>query len=116
MENRRVLPRRQTIYYLRVSDRKNRRLIGRVTDITTDGIRLCCEKPLAIDRTLCLTMDMPGPGKRKNRVKFEARSKWCGRDVNPDLFAAGLAIEKISDQDTRAIERLLVTSTFRKTV
>jgi hypothetical protein len=109
----RTLKRRHPVYYLKVVDRNTDRLVGRVADITTEGIRLVSEKPIASDSILPLRMVLPEKGTKTRGIDIDARSVWSGRDVNPDLYSAGFQLVNVSPQAEAAIEYLIHSASFQ---
>lgn len=104
---KRKLKRRHLIYYLRVFDQKTGQLLGRLVDITTEGIMLISEKPIEVNRTYKVRMALPTQILRRSDMVFEAVSVWSKRDVNPDFFATGFRITGVSEEDVAVVERLI---------
>ena len=48
MDEKRRQPRRRPIYYLQVTEEDIARPIGRVVDLTQDGMRLVSERPIPL--------------------------------------------------------------------
>ncbi len=89
MEDVRTQKRRHLIYYLTVTEDKTNRPLGRVVDITTDGLKVCTEIPIDINRNYSLRMDLPDSETGPKHVTFDAEGVWTDRDVNPDLWDIG---------------------------
>ena len=113
MTESRTLKRRHPIYYLKVVDRNTERLVGRVADITTEGMRLVSEEPIASDSMLQLRIVLPEKGMKTRESDIDARGVWSGRDINPDLHSAGFQLANVSPQAEAAIEYLIHSASFQ---
>ncbi len=107
MEEARTQKRNNLIYYLRVHDQNTNRLIGRVVDITTGGIRVYSKEPVRVDRVFQLRMDLPDSIGGDRHISIDARSVWCKRGANPDLYETGFETNNISPEDSEIIKRLI---------
>ncbi len=112
MTESRNLTRKYPIYYLRVHDRRNDSLIGRVVDLTTDGIRLVCDEPIKPGTNLQCKISLPGRGNRSGEVPFDAVTVWTNRDLNPDFYDTGCRLTSATPETTNAINRIIRTATF----
>jgi len=97
---------------MRVHDRTSSNLVGRVVDLTTEGMRIVSEQPVTAADALQLKMTLP-VGLGAAEVAFDARAVWSGPDINPDFFDTGLKIDAISDEGARSLERVMRLSSFR---
>lgn len=113
MQDRRRLKRRHLIYYLRVFDRQSGDLLGRLVDLTTEGIMLLSESPVPLGRTYSCRVVLPGQGADAREVTFDAHSVWCRKDVNPAFYAAGFTLEGPDPQAVETIEGLIAEYGFR---
>ena len=107
MENKRKLKRRHLIYYLRVFDISNGRLIGHLVDITKEGLMLISEQPLENEKQYTFRMVLPAEILNKAELTFIATVIWCKKDVNPDFYASGFRMISISEEDLVIIESLI---------
>ncbi|MBU0982316.1 MAG: PilZ domain-containing protein [candidate division Zixibacteria bacterium] len=112
-QDHRTLKRWQLTRYPAVVDAKTNRVIGRVADINTEGLRLIGPEPVQADGRRKLKLILPTGSRRGTEVTFVATSVWTGRDINPDLHATGMKFRRISPEDVRNIEYLVMTSSFR---
>ena len=103
----RKLKRRQLIYYLKVMDSQTEQPIGRLVDITTEGLMLVSSQPIALDKVYSLKMDLPAEMNQLKSVKFDAQSLWSNRDVNPDFIDTGFKFVDVSSNDISAITDLI---------
>lgn len=90
-ENRR-LKRWYLVMYLRVYDQDTEALLGHIVDINKDGLRLVSDRPVAVNRTFRMWVDIPKEDTTHQRIYLEAESMWCGKDINPDFYDTGFRI------------------------
>jgi hypothetical protein len=107
MEERRKLERSRLIHYLMIYERGNEHPIGNLVDITPAGIMVITEKPLPVNASLQLQMNFPEEVAGKRKLDFFATTVWRKTDINPDLFANGLRLDKITQEDIDIIEALI---------
>ncbi len=108
MPEKRKLKRRQLIYYLRVLDRDTEALIGRLVDITTEGVMLLSESALEIDKLFKFKMILPAHFEARKEITFDAKCLWSKIDINPDLYTSGFQFDRISPKDMHLIEELIL--------
>jgi hypothetical protein len=106
MADKRKLKRRQLIYYLQVLDRGTGQLVGRLADITTEGLMLISPEPIEEKKVFEVKMVLPTEIQGDKAVTFDAESIWCQQDVNPDLYVTGFRFLKVAQKDIRIIEDL----------
>ncbi len=105
--DKRKLKRRQLIYYLKVRDESNDQPLGRLVDITTEGIMLVSTEPIELDVAYRLRMDLPTQMDKTSDIIFEARSLWRRRDINPDFYDTGFKFTHIPNQYVELISQLI---------
>ncbi|WP_456440070.1 PilZ domain-containing protein [Caldithrix abyssi] len=113
MKEQRKLQRRHLIYYLRVFDNDTNEVIGHLINITPEGIMIMSEKPLETNKLYHLRMDLPADVFHKSIIEFEAESRWCKKDVNPEFYDTGFSIKNLAYEDGRLIEKLIDDYGFR---
>ncbi|MBU0982743.1 MAG: PilZ domain-containing protein [candidate division Zixibacteria bacterium] len=92
---------------LEVYHRDTNELIGKVIDLTPAGMRLLCKRPMTPREGLQLRMTLPAGSRLGNEITFEANSRWCTRDINPDYYTMGLELADLSNDDEIALDRLI---------
>lgn len=112
LEERRRWKRRHLVHYLEVFNAEHDQHLGNVMDITAHGLMLVSEKPIEKDVEFQLRLTLP-KGIQKNEISFSAQSRWCKRDVSPDLYITGFKIISIRDQERAVIESLIHRHGFR---
>jgi len=112
MLEKRSLKRRHPIYYLKVYDSASNKLIGRVVDIHSQGMKLVSEKPVHEGSTHRLRLDLPSAIDNREYLEFEARSVWCGLDKNPDFYDSGFQFTRINPNDQLTIDTVFENYVF----
>ncbi|RKX24921.1 MAG: hypothetical protein DRP47_10645 [Candidatus Zixiibacteriota bacterium] len=109
----RTLRRKKLITYPGVFDRNTNQLLGRVLDITTEGVRIINKEPIKADQSFNLRMTLPSSILGNDEITFDACSVWSDRDINPDYYSTGFNVTEIADRDVRRIESLVREFSFR---
>ncbi len=112
MLEKRRLKRRHPIYYLKVYDRVNNNLIGRLVDIHTQGMRLVSEKPIHPGDSFTARMDLPKAIESKDYMDIDIKAVWCDLDQNPDFFDTGYHIDELSKTDQETINSVFEDFVF----
>lgn len=81
--------------------------IGRIVDITTEGIMLISEEPIAIDISYNLRMEFPKEIFGEERLDFTALSLWCKKDMNPDYYDTGFHIRNVPLEHVLLVKKLI---------
>lgn len=105
-ENRK-LKRWYLVMYLRVYHQDTQELLGHVVDISKEGMRLVSDKPIPLNQTFRLWVDVPKENTTRQRIPLEAESLWSGRDINPDFYDTGFRIKNISTQAMLQLKLLI---------
>lgn len=113
MPERRKLKRRYLMYYSRVFDRKDGRLLGYLSDITPEGAMLISEEPITPGIVYRLRMDLPEEDFNKAHMSFEAHCIWSKPDVHPQFYMSGFQLINIPGDDVQIIERMIQEYGFR---
>lgn len=111
-QSRRRLKRSHLLFYLKLVNRNTGDLVGHLVDITTEGIRLISENPIPTDTIFKLRMVLPAGFSASEHLDIDAKSLWCQRSENPDLFETGLQLICVTDELSKTIEDLIADSGF----
>jgi hypothetical protein len=107
-DDRRAVMRRHLIYYLRVWDRKTKKLLGHIVDINTGGFMLISEKEIKPEQAFDLEIRWTPPEGKDIKIQFKAESRWSSNDVNPAFFDTGFKLlgrnEKVLEPIRNMIE------------
>ena len=113
MADKRKFPRKDLIFYSRVSDGKGGRVLGYLLNITPEGAMILSEKPLEVDWEVDLHIELPDDLSDLREMVIPARSRWCQPDINPEFYDTGFAFLKTSEKYTGLILRLVEEYGFR---
>jgi hypothetical protein len=104
---RRKQKRRKFTYYMRVIDANTFQPIGHLSDISTTGIKVDSEKPLPVNSTFKLRVDLPQELGNKTFMVFNGRSKWCQMDkLEPNSYNVGFEVNILSRDDSEIFQRM----------
>ena len=109
MVDERKQKRLQVLSYLKICYRDTNIEMGRVVDMTTEGMRLCGEEPIQTNRTLTFRLALPAV-KKSNEIIFDADVIWCRRAKNPRLYDTGIRMKNLSPEDSEKIMEFMEKS------
>lgn len=112
MVEERKLKRMQVMSYLKICYRDTDIELGRVVDITTEGMRLCGEEPIQTSRTLTFKLALPTTSSENQEIVFDADVIWCRRGKNPDLYDTGIRLKNLSPEKVEIIEDFMEKSSY----
>ncbi len=95
---KRNLERRHLMYYLRVWDTQEDKLIGHLADVSSDGFLIVGENKIEIGREFQLKMLLPASADSTEPLEFKANSCWSSNDVNKLFYDTGFQFSDISKQ------------------
>lgn len=113
MAEKRKFPRRDLIFYSRVSDGISGRALGYLLNITPEGAMILSEKPLEADLEVELHIELPDELSNLREMVIPARSRWCQPDINPEFYDVGFVFLKMTEEYTGLILRLVEEYGFR---
>ncbi len=100
VSERRKLSRRNFSYYMRVMDDATGKLIGHLSDISTNGFKLDCQKPIPLKVDFRLRIDQTDQISTKSYMSFSARAVWCQLDqFDPNTYNVGFQIVNMTPSD-----------------
>ncbi|MBA4377956.1 MAG: PilZ domain-containing protein [Gemmatimonas sp.] len=105
--------RRPLILYLQILDAATGEELGRLVDLTEEGLRLVGRREIPVGTRLDLRIVLPAGAAACGELAVTAVCRWSGRDVNPDLAAAGLHFEHLEPADSATVGALLRNLGFR---
>jgi hypothetical protein len=107
MEERRKSVRRAPNDYFLVFDRENDRFIGRVLNMSMDGVMLVSMEPVKVPAEYTCRMALPEKIDDCNQIIFDAESIWSRRNENSNMYETGLKLKNVSSNDREIIRELL---------
>lgn len=105
-EQRKVV-RRHLVFYLRVFDGMSSRVVGHLMDISTNGLMILSDEPVAVNEEYRLRMRLPWEMAGSDEIIFGATSRWCREDEDPDFFMTGFQIQNIESDAAQLIRHLI---------
>jgi hypothetical protein len=107
MQERRKIQRKDLLLYARVFDKEKGDLLGYLSNITTGGIMLVSERPIAVGVDFQILIELPLDISTREYLDLRARSLWCQRDINPEFYDTGFNLVNVSLRDSQTIERVI---------
>lgn len=114
VDNKRSVPRRHLIYYLRVYDTNTGALLGNLVDISTKGIMVISEREIPNAKAYRLKMVLPDTLEGSKEIEFDVESRWCKNDANPDFFDIGFELVEPDSTFLDAVDRLVEDCLFKE--
>lgn len=105
--DKRKLPRKNLVYYLKVFNRESGELLGHLVDITQEGLMLVSENTIPENTLFSLRINFPRDIFGEETLDFSALSLWCRPDVNPLFYDTGFRLMDISLDRMLLIKRLM---------
>jgi len=108
MPEKRKAKRSNISYYLRITDATSNQLIGHLSDITKNGLKIDSRKELPVPKEYRLRIYTNSEISNKDYIEFIASTRWCKPDsMDPGLFDIGFEIIKIDSHDSETIQRMI---------
>jgi CheY-like chemotaxis protein len=93
---------------LRLFDRSNGKSMGRLGNISLEGLKLVTREELHVASRHPFSMVLPETLGGSNTLSFDAQVVWCRKSEDvPGEFHAGFRIIRISDNDLRILVQLI---------
>jgi hypothetical protein len=106
-KEQRRMKRRHLIYYLEAIDRETSKLVGFLVDITTKGIMLMSKTPIETGKIFQLRILLKTDLSEKKYLNFDAKSKWCEKSINTEIYDTGFELINKDISDFREIEEVI---------
>ncbi len=107
MEDYRHRPRKNTPHVVKAFDAENNAYIGRVVDITADGMMIVTDDDHTLGRVFNLRIILPVMMHHKTDVNVEARVVWSELDNNPSFYKTGLQFINLAGEDGFLLEDVM---------
>ena len=107
MEDYRHRPRKNTPHVVKAYDADGGNYLGRIVDITADGMMIVTKSSQTIGRTFNLRIILPVMMHDKSDVVVEARVVWCEVDTNPNFYKSGFQFVNIAGEDGFLLEDVM---------
>ncbi|GAB4461543.1 MAG: hypothetical protein Kow0070_19260 [Anaerolineales bacterium] len=107
MVDKRKKDRREFTYYMQVKDEATKQIIGYLSDISTGGFKLDCQRQIPPGQDFRMQIDLTADVADKTTMVFIARSKWCRPDnIDPTSFNVGFEIINMAPSDMMIFQRI----------
>ena len=100
-------PRKNTPHLVKVLDMETGKPMGRVVDITADGLMLVADHPIEIGRQFRINIILPVIVQARGEVTAEGVAVWCQHDENPNYYKIGFRFDNITGEDGFLLEDVL---------
>lgn len=107
MEDYRHRPRKNTPHNVKVLDEESGRVLGRVVDITADGMMLVTQEEFIPGRRFQLRINLPVMVQHRTDISVEAKVVWCNPDKNPSYFRMGMQFMNLPGEDGFLLEDVM---------
>ena len=107
MHNSRKRPRKNTPHVVRAIDTATMQPLGRVVDVTADGLMLVTETKLKIGETYSLRLNLPVMVHFRSEIDMEAIVRWTSDDTNPKFQRVGFQFVSIDGEDGLLLEEVM---------
>ncbi|MCU7796741.1 MAG: PilZ domain-containing protein [Candidatus Thiodiazotropha sp. (ex Myrtea spinifera)] len=108
MKEQRKSPRKIANEILEVTDQITGMQIGRVVNVSADGLMLLSEDPIVTGSVFQMDMMLPGNAGGDEKVSFRAEAVWSTEATQPNSFWTGLHIVDISPEGVLLIDKLIL--------
>ncbi len=102
IEQRR-LERRNFILNIEVFDRNSDKLLGELGDITSEGIMIVSDDPIAENEKFELVIRLPEEADEQLEIVFDAQSIRCQKTIHEAIYITGFRIKSLDDENKRKI-------------
>ena len=107
MSDKRILRRKESLFYLKIVDLSSGELIGRLVDITVDGFKLISKNSVELNKEFDLALELPESLDGDNKMEFRATSLHTKKDINPDYNDTGFKFVDLSRENLIKISIIL---------
>jgi len=108
MNEKRKLKRRQLLYYPEVYVRDTDYLLGKLADITQEGMMVVGDRNLQVDSELPVQIILPETLYNSTRVCLDVKCIRCKKEAKSGQYSTGLRIVNISDNDRLLVNRMIL--------
>ena len=98
MPNNRKSPRVNLLDRIEVYDAQSNEFLGLMVDISTGGFKMLTKNQMGQGEEYLLSIVLP-VGNSDRKIVFKADVRWCDKDINHNLFAAGCYLVQIKAKD-----------------
>lgn len=108
MKEQRKATRKIANEVLEVSDQITGTQVGRVVNISAEGLMLLSQEPILVGSVYQLDLVLQGTSDGESKVSFGAEAVWSLEATQPDSYWTGFRIIDISNDDVLRIDELIL--------
>lgn len=112
MRETRKLKRKQTYTFLGVYDRNTNQFVGRLVDMTKEGVKLRSMAAMETNAVFQFRLDLPFDINGSKEIVFNARSIWCNKCSDSGQYNIGFQVQDVPQTEVARIDLLLQGSLF----
>ncbi|MFH2034880.1 MAG: PilZ domain-containing protein [Candidatus Zixiibacteriota bacterium] len=112
MTNKRKIDRKQATYYMTVLNKKTEEITGNIRDISPDGIKLVTSHPIKPGEVFKFGIALPDALTGEIPLTVEAKSVYCRKNTETDLYHTGFKLHNATDDQRKAIAESLDSFLF----
>ncbi len=109
MNEKRRQKRVRAPYDINVYDKRTGRHIGRLVNLSTEGIMLVGGAPMAVNELYECRMTMPVSIYGRSEISFDALCLWCAKVDNSERFQGGFQIKKTRQELRELLHLFAIT-------
>ena len=106
--DRRTTERKSTTDYFLLYETETGELIGRLLDLTVDGLLFMNESELDMDRTISCTLSFPRIIGNRRFIYFDIETKWCKYNKHCDWYEIGCQMLDLKDKDRLLLDEIII--------
>lgn len=107
MQKQRNRPRKNTPHSVKVLDQKTGKNLGRVVDVTADGVMLVVPDSIEVGKHFDFRIILPRIVEGKMDIEVTAEAVWCKQDTNPKFFKVGFRFVNLPGNDGFTLEDVM---------
>ncbi len=105
-KEKRTVDRRRLVFYLRVFEQHSGQIIGHVSDISTAGLMLVCERRIDPGSPFQIRVILPKEVLGRSELLLKITCRWCEPDSIAGFYVAGFQIDEIDLFQKKLIDGL----------
>jgi len=102
--------------YFIVHDRNGDCAIGRVINMSGDGIKMLAENPMQVPAVAQCWMELPRPVQGSSNWEFEIETRWCERDKQTGLYEIGCRFINLTEDGKKMLHSIIATWSSDETI
>ena len=107
MRKHRRRPRKNTPHLVKVLDADTGEVLGRVVDVTADGMMLVTEGSMELGHVIKARLILPVMVQARTEIQVEAEAVWCKQDSNPSFYKVGFRFSNLAGEDGFLLEDVM---------